>query len=71
MSERHSFSVSGTTCSGCEDRITDALDPLAGLESARAHHETGAVTVAVDRGRVTDTQAIGIIEDLGYRVERE
>ncbi|MFQ5517337.1 MAG: heavy-metal-associated domain-containing protein [Acidimicrobiia bacterium] len=71
MSEHHSFSVGGMTCTGCEDRITDALDPLAGPESARADHETGTVTVAVDPGRVTDTQVIGIIEDLGYRVERK
>lgn len=68
MTEQQKLAVKGMTCTGCEDRITTALDPVPGVAEQWADHEAGTVTLWFDPA-VADIQAVrDTIEGLGYRV---
>jgi copper chaperone len=42
------LSVGGMSCDGCEEIVEDALEEVAGVESAEADHEEGSATVEGD-----------------------
>lgn len=60
--------VEGMMCSGCENRVQNALNEVEGVETVVANHEEGTVKVTlntdIDLEVLTDT-----IEDLGFDVE--
>lgn len=43
------FKVEGMMCSGCENRIKNALSNVEGVTSVNAIHETKTVTVEMDK----------------------
>lgn len=47
MTEQWNLTVKGMTCTGCEERITTALEVVPGVEGPAADHEEGAVNLAV------------------------
>lgn len=61
------LNVEGMTCSGCENRIKNALSEIEGVESVAASHETKEVNVIlsdeVDKKIIKET-----ITDLGFEV---
>jgi copper chaperone len=68
MAEQKKMAVKGMTCTGCEQRVTTALDALAGVEEASADHEAGTVTMRLDPTMAGEKVVRGAIEELGYRV---
>ncbi len=51
------------SCGGCESTVEDALEGVAGVESASADRERDAATVEGD----ADADAlVGAVEDAGY-----
>ncbi len=69
MTEQRTMAVKGMTCTGCEQRVTTALDALSGVEEASADHEAGTVTLRVDPIFAGEDVVRGAIEGLGYRVD--
>lgn len=68
MTEQRKMAVKGMTCTGCEQRVTTALDTLFGVEEVSANHETGTVTMRFDPAVAGEDIMVGAIEGLGYRV---
>ncbi len=62
------INVKGMVCSGCENRIKNAINTLDNVESVTANHETGVVTVntSLDKSIIEET-----IEDLGFDVVKD
>lgn len=59
------LTVEGMACDGCEANVEDALSEVAGVESARANHESGRVTV---EGTADADALVDAIEKAGYEV---
>lgn len=57
------LSVNGMSCTDCEASVKEALEGLAGVESATADHETDTATAD---GEVDPLDAIVAVEDAGY-----
>ena len=60
--------VEGMMCSGCENRVQNALKEIEGVDTVVANHEEGIVkvTLALD---VDVTVLNETIEDLGFDVK--
>ncbi len=62
--------VKGMECSGCENRIQNALKTLEGVEEVIANHKQEIVTIKsnikIDKNAIYEK-----IEDLGFDVEKE
>lgn len=57
------LSVSGMSCTGCEETVTEALEGVDGVESASADHEAGTATIEGE----ADTEAlVKAVADAGY-----
>lgn len=61
--------VKGMMCSGCENRVKNALESIEGVDKVEANHTTGMVMVycnnAIDKSVIEET-----IEDIGYEIIR-
>ncbi|AGB39214.1 heavy-metal-associated domain-containing protein [Natronococcus occultus] len=63
--ERTTLDVTGMSCGGCEENVTDALEALEGVSSATANHEADEVRVEHDEG--TSVEGIrSAVENAGY-----
>lgn len=60
--------VSGMTCTGCEQRIANALSRLEGVVRSTANHQTGQVRVVFDAARISEQAVRSAIEQTGYEV---
>ena len=65
--ERKSLTVTGMSCTGCEQNVESALQNLDGVTRVEADHEGETVEVVVDEG-VSDDEVAAAIEDAGYEV---
>jgi len=64
---RKTLSVTGMSCGGCEQNVTDALEALDGVDSVEADNESDTVEVVADES-VSDDEIRTAIEDAGYEV---
>ncbi len=62
------LSVSGMTCTGCENRIERTLKDLDGVRHVNADHQAGAVTVMLDEAQTDEAAVRARIEQVGYDV---
>ena len=62
--------VNGMMCGGCENRVKNAVQNIDGVESVRADHNTGKVTVT-SNDEVLENTIKNKIEDLGFEVVKE
>ncbi len=60
------LTVTGMSCTDCEASVKEALEGLAGVESATADHETDTATVS---GEIDPLDAIVAVEDAGYEAD--
>lgn len=65
--ERKTISVTGMSCSGCEQNVENALQTLESVTRVQADHESDTVEVVVEDGVADDDIEIAI-EDAGYDV---
>ena len=61
------INVKGMMCSGCENRIKNALNMVDGVERVEANHEDGTVKV-VTKEIVEKELLEEKIEDLGFEI---
>lgn len=62
--------VNGMVCSGCENRVQNALKTLEGVENVIANYVEGIVTV-VSKNEVSENVMKDKIEDIGFEVVKE
>lgn len=60
------LSVHGMTCGSCEQRVGQALEALAGVESARVSRSAGQATVTYDPSAVTPGRMAEALGGVGY-----
>jgi copper chaperone CopZ len=68
--EQLELTVSGMTCTACEQRIAKALSRVDGVVRATADHRTGHVRVVFDGARVFEETVRRTVERAGYEVSR-
>ncbi len=59
------LNVSGMHCSGCENRIKNAISDIRGIKEVKANHETGKVSV-ISKKDIDDE----MLKDIKNRIER-
>ena len=59
--------VEGMVCSGCENRVKNAISIIDGVETVEANHETGIVKV-VARNNIEQTIIEEKIKEIGFDV---
>ncbi|MUV61125.1 heavy metal-associated domain-containing protein [Halobacterium sp. CBA1126] len=57
------ITVEGMSCGGCESTVEDALEGVAGVDSASADRERDAATV---EGDADPDALVAAVEDAGY-----
>lgn len=58
--------VEGMMCTGCENRIQNAVSEIKGVESVKANHENGTVEI---KGTADINEIKQAIEDIGFEVK--
>ncbi len=61
--------IKGMMCSGCENRVKNAVENIEGVEKVTADHATGAVKVLCNEN-VSKNSIEEVVEDIGYEVVR-
>ncbi|SEV79672.1 heavy-metal-associated domain-containing protein [Natrinema salifodinae] len=67
--EQTTLAVTDMSRTECEQTVTEALEALDGVASARADREADEVRVEHDESRIDRASLAGTIEDAGYTVE--
>lgn len=62
------LTVTGMSCSGCEQRIETALAGLDGVVRSKADHQSGAVTVVINPARAGEDAVRASVTQAGYGV---
>lgn len=62
--ERYELQVEGMSCNGCEERVTNAVERVDGVQRVDADHETGTVEIAGEED--TEDSVRQAIHDAGY-----
>jgi copper chaperone len=66
--EQIELRVSGTSCTGCEQRIQNALSGVPGVGRSAADHRVGQVRVLFDPARTSEQSVRACIMQAGYGV---
>lgn len=61
------LNVKGMMCTGCENRIKNAIGEIKGIKSVDANHKTGRVVINSDL-EVNIEEIKSAIEDIGFEV---
>jgi copper chaperone len=61
------LTVTGMSCTGCEDTVETALSELDGVTSVDADHEGDSVDIVAEDS-VSDAAVRAAVEDAGYEV---
>lgn len=60
--------IKGMVCSGCENRVQNALKTIEGIETVVANHKKGVVIIN-SKDEVSEDTIKEKIEDIGFEVE--
>lgn len=61
------INVKGMMCTGCENRIKNAIGEIKWIKSVDANHKTGQVVINSDN-EVNIEEIKSVIEDIGFEV---
>lgn len=67
--EKMELTVSGMTCTGCENAIKNGLQQIEGVAEVEASHTNSKVTLKVVKDKVNREEITQQIESIGYSVE--
>ena len=62
--------ITGMSCSGCENRVQNALKTLDGVEEVEANHATGTVKVT-SKNEIPENAIKAKLADLGFEIEED
>lgn len=66
--ETREYRIDGMTCSNCERHVREAVESLAGVNSASADAQAGLLRVSGPR--LDDAAITAAVDDAGYQVQR-
>ncbi len=64
------MTVTGMTCSGCENTVKNGLKQIDGIVEVKASHKNNKVTIKVEKDKVSREEIAQQIETIGYNVEK-
>ncbi|MUP36464.1 hypothetical protein GNY23_01380 [Labilibaculum sp. 44] len=64
------FTVTGMTCTGCENTIKNGLKQIDGVVEVEASHTNSKVSIKVEKDKITREEIAQQIEAVGYNVEK-
>ncbi len=64
------LTVTGMTCSGCENTVKNGLKQIDGVVEVKASHKSNKVSVKVEKDKVKREEVAQQIETIGYKVEK-
>jgi mercuric ion transport protein len=64
------FSVSGMTCTSCEEHVTHAANGVEGVPESSANYKAGTVSVKFDKSKVSVDKIADAINAAGYKVDK-
>lgn len=68
--EKISLKVKGMVCTGCENRVKNALSIIDGVENVEADYKTGMVVITLSKDiKIQDIEEK--IDDLGFEITKE
>ncbi len=68
--EKISLKVKGMVCTGCENRVKNALSIIDGVENVEADYKTGMVVITLSKDiKIQDIEEK--IDDLGFEIIKE
>ena len=67
MSDSHSYTVTGMTCSHCVASVTEEVREIPGVENVDVVLETGTLTISSSQP-VGDDAVKAAVEDAGYQL---
>jgi copper chaperone CopZ len=62
------FTVSGMTCTGCEEHVKHEVNKLTGIISSNVSYENGKAVVEFDNSKTNITEIEKAINSTGYSV---
>ena len=65
---KKNFKVEGMMCTGCENRIQNAVKNMNGIKSVKADHTTGTVKIEAEDG-IEESKIKEKIENIGFDVK--
>ncbi|MDM8158994.1 cation transporter [Labilibaculum sp. K2S] len=68
--ETMEFTVTGMTCTGCENTIKNGLKQIDGVVEVEASHTNNKVSIKVEKDKVNRDEIAQQIEAIGYNVEK-
>ena len=68
--EELTLNIKGMMCGGCENRVTNALIEIDGIENVTADHNTGIIKITSNK-EVSKEIIKNVIEDIGFEVVKE
>ena len=68
--EKTTIKVKGMVCTGCENRVKNALNEIEGIKKVDANFKTGEVKVEHDH-EVSKEKIEDTFLDIGFEVEKE
>jgi copper chaperone CopZ len=68
--ETMEFTVTGMTCTGCENTIKNGLKQIDGVVEVEASHTNSKVSIKLVKDKVNRDEIAQKIETIGYHVEK-
>ena len=68
MMKEINLKVEGMMCTGCENRIQNAVKNMNGIKSVKADHTTGTVKIEAEDG-IEESKLKEKIENIGFDVK--
>ena len=62
------INIKGMMCTGCENRIKNALDVIKGIKSVDANYKTGQVVINSDID-INIKELRNVIKDIGFEID--
>ena len=65
------FQVTGMHCASCAIDIKETLEDLNGVRAATVDYESGAASVEYDNDKLSQSEIIETISELGYQAHEQ
>lgn len=65
------FTITGMTCSSCENHVNHEIRNLNGILSSKTSYENGNAVIEFDSTKISSSEIKGVINSTGYKVISE
>jgi copper chaperone CopZ len=62
------FTISGLTCTSCEEHVNHEVNKLNGIVNSKASYENGNAIIEFDKTKTNETEIEKAINSTGYKV---